>query len=124
MIKFHDEKRIIASNSQGFYGNIPINTVMSNAAMYDVGATFYEDIRNAGLKILNIPTLQSFFFHPEGMSWQRFSGHPGYENRGNTIWQLMQKLIVAHKIVDIKNFYIGSRSNQTVLEDMCSINSH
>lgn len=108
-IKFHDEERIKASNSLGFYGNIPINNVKSNTPMYDVGATFYEDVKSAGLEILNIPSLQSYFFHPEGMSWQRLSGDPVYEHRGNSIWQLMQKLIDAHKVVDIKKFYIGSQ---------------
>lgn len=108
-IKFHDEERIIATNSQGFYGNIPINYVRTDTPMYDVGATFYEDVKNAGLKILNIPAVQSYFMHLEGMSWQRVSGNPIYEHRGNVIWQMTQKLMDAHKVIDIKDFYVGQK---------------
>jgi hypothetical protein len=106
-IRFHDDRRINGTKSTGFYSNIPINNVCSETPMYDVGATFYEDVTNAGLNVLNIPTLQSLFFHAEGMSWQRVSGNEVYEHRGNGVWQLFQKLITTFKTVEIRNFYIG-----------------
>ncbi len=106
-IAFHDEKRINDTNSTGFYGNIPINNVRSVTPMYDVGATFYEDVISAGFKVQNIASLQSHFFHAEGMSWQRTCGVDVYEDRGNKVWQLYQKLITTFNAVDIRNFYRG-----------------
>jgi hypothetical protein len=110
-IRFHDDKRINATKSSGFYGNIPINNVRSETPMYDVGATFYEDVMNAELKILNIPSLQSLFFHAEGMSWQRVCGNEVYEHRGNGVWQLFEKLITTFKPVEITNFYVCPTRN-------------
>ena len=73
--------------------------------MYDVGSTFYEDIKSVGLKISNTPIIQEWFQHYEGSSWQRFSGHPGFEQLGNHVWQNYQKEIVSVKNTDIRNFY-------------------
>jgi hypothetical protein len=119
-IKFHDEERIKATDSMAFYGNIPLNTVNSEAPMYDVGATFYEEVTGAGLNVVNMPNLQSFFFHAEGMSWQRVCGHPAYEERGNSVWQHFQKLVRAFKFVNIRNFYIGSTTSTSTCWDYSS----
>jgi GT2 family glycosyltransferase len=102
-IKFTDMVRVKATGSDGFYNNIPINQRPNDGTfLYDVGATFYEDIIKANLKVANIPNLNKWFVHYEGSSWQRISGHQGFENLGNSVWQRFQKEIVEHKDIDIK----------------------
>jgi hypothetical protein len=105
-IKFHDEDRINKTQSQGFYQNVPINNIKLDEPMYDVGSTFYEDVKNHGLKIANTPVIQNWFQHYEGSSWQRKSGHAGFEQLGNYVWDLYQKEISAVKDIDIKGYYI------------------
>ena len=105
-IKFYDAERVKKSKSEGFYNNIPINDFISPEPMYDVGSTFYEDMKNAGLKISNTPVIQNWFQHYEGSSWQRASGHSGFEQLGNHVWNLYQKEIELVKNVNIKEFYI------------------
>ena len=105
-IWFHDEERIVKSQSQAFYKNVPLNNIRLNTPMYDVGSTFYEDVKNANLKIANTPIIQNWFVHYEGSSWQRKSGHPGFEAHGNQVWNDYQKEIAEVKDVNIKDFYI------------------
>ena len=105
-IKFHDEERIIKTQSQAFYKNNPLNSIRLDTPMYDVGSTFYEDVKNAKLKIANTPVIQNWFDHYEGSSWQRKCGHPGFEMHGNKVWQSYQKEIELVKDIDIKDFYI------------------
>jgi len=38
--------------------------------IYDVGASFFEDIRNAKLKIGNVKLQDTYYKHYEGMSWR------------------------------------------------------
>lgn len=104
-IKFHDDVRIEATRSQGFYNNVPI-TENTYKKMYDVGSTFYEDVKRAKLKIANVPIIQDWFKHYEGSSWQRKSGHKGFERLGNHVWELYQAEIEKVKDVDITNFYV------------------
>jgi len=104
-IKFNDMIRVKESNSEGFYNNIPINKVPqgNTEPMYDVGATFYEDILKHNLKIANLLNLNVWFKHYEGSSWQRVSGHSGFEHLGNQVWQSFQKEIEYHKDIKIKD---------------------
>ena len=104
-IKFHDDERIKRTQSEAFYNNIPINSIKLNTPMYDVGSTFYEDVKNAGLKIANTPIIQNWFAHYEGSSWQRRSGHQGFEALGEQVWMQYQNEISLLKNVDIKNFF-------------------
>lgn len=105
-IKFHDEERIVKTQSSAFYKNIPLNNIRLDTPMYDVGSTFYEDVKKAGLKIANTPIIQNWFQHYEGSSWQRKSGHPGFEMHGNNVWNDYQKEISAVKDVNIKDYFI------------------
>jgi hypothetical protein len=107
-IRFHDDERIIKTNSIGFYSNTPINTIIKESPMYDVGATFYEDVKNIGLKIANLPIIQNFFWHAEGLSWRRHSGQPGFEKLDTIIRNSYQKCIDKFKNIDIKDFFRGS----------------
>jgi len=73
-INFHDQERIDKTNSTQFFNNIPVATDNSNTK-YDVGATFYEDIHNAGLKIGNAKLDTEWFTHYEGLSWYNKVGN-------------------------------------------------
>lgn len=75
-ISFHDQKRIDETNSNQFFSNVP-NALDRSNRKYDVGATFYEDILNAGLKIGNGKFDPEWFVHHEGLSW--------YKNAGNAM---------------------------------------
>jgi len=83
-IRFHDEERIRRTGSDGFFKNIPIQQRADgeDTALYDVGATFYEDIDRAGLRIGHAELEPYFFTHYEGMSWHRKSGLDGYVTLG------------------------------------------
>lgn len=107
-IRFTDMNRVKSTNSEAFYKNVPINNARPNntVLMYDVGATFYEDITKVGLRIANIPNLDKWFIHYEGSSWQRVSGHQGFEILGNSVWQAFQKEIEEHKNIDITNKFV------------------
>jgi hypothetical protein len=67
-IKFTDWKRIADSDSMGFYKCPPIQA-RTEGIKYDVGATFYEDIIAAGLKIYNYKCDPKYFKHYEALSW-------------------------------------------------------
>ncbi len=42
----------------------------SSDKLYDVGCTFFDDIREAGLKIAGLENTSKFYVHFEGMSWR------------------------------------------------------
>jgi hypothetical protein len=54
-IKFHDPKRLSSKHT---------------SIIYDVGASFFEDIKNAKLKIGDMSLQDSYYKHYEGMSWR------------------------------------------------------
>jgi hypothetical protein len=54
-IKFYDDKRL--SNQ-------------TNKKIYDVGASFFEDIKKQNLKIGNVKLQDKYYRHYEGMSWR------------------------------------------------------
>jgi hypothetical protein len=106
-IKFHDQERIDKTNSSYFYNSPPIHPGKGNTEpFYDVGATFYEDINKAGLKIINASGIQSFFIHAEGFSWHRTSGHEGFVKFGEMIYQIYQKKAKEFEKIDIKGKFI------------------
>ena len=63
-IGFHDDERIRATGSEGFFGNVPL-AASTRERLYDVGATFYEDIDRAGLRIGDAELEPTFFCHYE-----------------------------------------------------------
>jgi len=79
-IKFHDEKRIIATQSENFYGHNPLSPYNLNIIKYDVGSTFYEDINNNGLKIADVPIIEKWYTHYEGSSWHGTVDHKWLNN--------------------------------------------
>jgi hypothetical protein len=54
-IKFHDDKRLSNQNDK---------------KIYDVGASFFEDIKKQNLKIGNVKLQDKYYRHYEGMSWR------------------------------------------------------
>ena len=74
-IRFYDEKRIEETDSCHFYQAVPMLLRYDDVWRYDVGATFYEDVINAGLKVSNYKAEPEYFIHFEGMSWQDKSNH-------------------------------------------------
>lgn len=105
-IKFHDKIRIKNTRSELFYGNCPINNIISTHPMYDVGCSFYEDIKNANLNICNIPSLENWFVHYEGSSWQRNSDDAHFKELGKQVWDAYQKEIWLTRNINIDNYYI------------------
>ena len=102
-IRFHDQKRINETGSNYFYESIPINPNQNNSnPFYDVGATFYEDINNAGLKILDARGISSYYSHYEGSSWQRSSGNQAFINLGNFTYEKFKVEYENHKHIDTK----------------------
>lgn len=67
-IKFCDWKKVVQSHSEGFYKVPPIQAD-KEGTYYDVGATFYEDIKAAWLKIYDFKADPKYFYHFEAMSW-------------------------------------------------------
>ncbi len=81
-IKYHDQTRIDSTQSNGFFGNIPLQK-NGGEKYYDVGSTFLEDIRTNNLKIAKINSkLTEYVFHAESGSWATKSGIPGYIELG------------------------------------------
>lgn len=117
-IKWHDEKRIKESNSDLFYAEIPFNPNKGNKILfYDNGATFYEDINKAGLKIIDAKGIRNYFRHYEGASWHRTSGHPGFTEFGNKRYERFKNMeFPRYAGIDIKDRFRlhGLRIRKTV----------
>ena len=79
---FHDQERIDATDSNVFYTSCPL-TYRIAEKRYDVGATFFEDIHKAGMKIGNLKPDPNIYIHYEGMSW--------YKNANIDIFQTQAK---------------------------------
>ena len=68
-IHFTDWNKIVATGSEGFFQSPPVQH-QSTKLLYDVGATFYEDMCNAGLEVYDWLGDPKYFHHYEGMSWR------------------------------------------------------
>lgn len=104
-IKFINMDKIIKTNSGQFYNGININA-NNIYKKYDVGATFYEDIVENGLKAFNIKLDPKYYFHYEGMSWKGKSKDRGFiaTNNKNMILYSKDELKLRHE--DLKDWYI------------------
>lgn len=58
----------IKQNNIKFFN--PIKQFSNSSKIYDVGCTFFEDIKNAKLKIGDIRLEGTYYKHYEGMSWR------------------------------------------------------
>ena len=50
--------------------------------IYDIGSTFFKDIKNAKLKIGNVDLSNKYYMHLEGMSWYKNKFDPSKEDTG------------------------------------------
>lgn len=50
--------------------------------IYDIGSTFFEDVKKAGLKIGNVDLENTYYQHLEGMSWYSNKFDPSKEDTG------------------------------------------
>lgn len=85
-IRFHDQARINATGSQGFFNNIPLQS--NNGGVYlDVGSSFLSDVMSKNLKVLAISeeTRNEFCHHYEGVSWRVKTNIPEYVAWGKEV---------------------------------------
>ena len=50
--------------------------------IYDIGSTFFEDVKKAKLKIGNVDLSNKYYIHLEGMSWYKNKFDPSKEDTG------------------------------------------
>lgn len=107
-IRFHDQKKIDVSQSQGFFNNIPLQA-NNNGVYYDVGSSFLEDIMAAKLKVLAMPedARKQFCNHYEGMSWRTKTGVPAYVMWGKKVESEFLKKAEEFKDIDLSSKFIG-----------------
>lgn len=67
-ITFFDEERMKAS--------------FKTDKIYDIGSTFLEDIKNAGLKVGDVDLERNYYLHLEGMSWYKNKFDPNQKDTG------------------------------------------
>jgi hypothetical protein len=105
-IKFHDQKRIDDTKSNGFFGNIPINYEDKSTKFYDVGSTFLEDIKKEKLIVSHFNGLSKYIKHLEGGSWYLDSNNEGFIEYGKKIKAIYNQYVDAYKDVSINGkFY-------------------
>jgi len=102
-IKFYDYERQIKRDG---------------SPIYDVGASFFEDIKNANLKIAHVKLENIYYTHYEGMSWRTLKygskdgnidvdpeathNNEGLYNYGKMVEKLYMEEISKHKNSEIK----------------------
>lgn len=108
-IKFYDknDKRLIETLSTDFYKNIPLNFNKTiDIEMYDVGATFFEDIKSVGLRVFDIKDTNSLFTHYEGMSWYKDTNIDGFIKVHNIRMFKYKTEIEKFNNIDLTNKFI------------------
>ena len=88
-IKFFDQERF----SQH------LKCTGTRTKIYDVGATFYEDVLTAGLTVLEILETEQnqYIKHFEGMSWRKGSNNKGLIDLANQVEQEYCKILESEK---------------------------
>ena len=59
----------IKQNNIRFFNETKMRTSFNTNIIYDVGSTFFEDVKHAKLKIGDIDLCDEYYLHLEGMSW-------------------------------------------------------
>lgn len=106
-IKFHDEKRITETGSEGFYKNVPIQKHKIYNTLYDVGSTFFADVQKVMLNIYSYKADPEFYLHAEGISWHRQSGVDRFVQHGDRIYRIWQTHAEEFKNINIKDRFEG-----------------
>jgi hypothetical protein len=108
-IRYHDQRRVEASGSQGFFKNVPLQP-NRGGVYYDVGSTFLSDILLAGLKVLSIPkhVREQYAEHYEGMSWRSQSGIPVFVAAAVDVDRRHARDAAAYADVDIRGAFVDA----------------
>jgi len=72
----------IKNNNIVFFNETKMKESFKTDKIYDIGSTFFEDIKNANLKIGDIDLLGKYYFHFEGMSWYKNKHNASKEDTG------------------------------------------
>ena len=105
-INFHDDVRINYTNSNDFYGHIPLIKTRPTGKLYDVGSTFYEDLINEKCKIDNNQNIQKLFKHYEGTSWYTKCGIKRFVEHGNKVMDEYSQEVIKYQNVNVNNYFI------------------
>lgn len=101
---YHDQARIDATDSNVFYTSCPL-TYRIEKKRYDVGATFFEDVQKAGLRIGNIKPDPGVYIHYEGMSWYKNANIDIFQTQAKEKDTEYQKHVKFLQTVSIKGCY-------------------
>lgn len=86
--------------SSTFVNYVPVHRI------YDIGSTFYEDMKNVGANIKHYPECEQYYEHFEGSSWHRSCPIQALVDIGNSTWDRYQKEIELVKDIDIGGFFV------------------
>lgn len=111
-----EDPRIANTNSAGFYQNVPENAVWSSNEFYDVGATFFEDITNNGLKIINANGIENFYTHYEGCSWYKNSPNKNIVQAGKEKAKKYSQEVKKHNHIDVSNSFKRKLSKISLIQ--------
>src|SRR4030095_3533451 len=106
-INFHNEQKIVNTNSTGFFKNIPLNYEQRDRKYYDVGSVFFEDVQKNGLKISNLQDIGNYVFHAESLSWALHTHIYEYMKMGTNRQDSFYKMAMEYQDVEIKNCFEG-----------------
>jgi hypothetical protein len=106
-----------------FFNETKMKESFKTEKIYDIGSTFFEDIRNAKLKIGDIDLLGKYYSHFEGMSWYKnkydafkedtgidFGGthnNPAYVSAYEQKYNLFKKIQSIYENINIKNNFVN-----------------
>jgi hypothetical protein len=72
----------IKLNDIRFFNETKMKESFKTDKIYDIGSTFFEDVKNAELKIGNVDLQGEYYLHLEGMSWYSNKFDPSKEDTG------------------------------------------
>ena len=104
-IKFCDIERMKLNGSGNFIEGSK-ETPDPNKRLYDIGSTFYEDVKSAGGSIKNFQGIESYYRHYEGSSWHRNCEISALRSVGEQTWRKYQSEIDKFKEIDISNNFL------------------
>jgi hypothetical protein len=108
-IRYHDQCRVEASGSQGFFKNVPLQP-RRGGVYFDVGSTFLCDVLQAGLKVVGIPewVRKQFAEHYEGLSWMPRSGDLTYAVAAARLERQLAQDAAAYADIDIRGAFVDA----------------
>ena len=105
-IVFCDMVKMEQNNSSHLTSSTFVNYIPEHR-VYDIGSTFYEDLKNVGADIKHYPECESYYEHYEGSSWHRDCPIKELAEVGQKTWNRYQKEIELVKDVNIDGFFVS-----------------